>query len=133
MASGSFHSNDSLQGVCVLVVEHELDGLRLLASILKYCGAYVKAASSAKEALDHMENLRPDAVVIRMSNADSFSLVGRIRMFPADAGGSVPIVGIGRAAQPKTAGVPGCDAYLTEPIDPWELCRVVGHLVTSDQ
>ncbi|MGH9895502.1 MAG: hypothetical protein ACREA0_26665 [bacterium] len=133
MPSGSYHSSDALQGVCVLVVEYEQDGQRLLASILRYCGAYVKAASATKEALDHLENLLPDAIVIRLSNADMFNLVGQVRMCPPDAGGSVPIVGVGRETGPASAVLPSCDAYLVEPIDPWELCRVVGNLATSDE
>jgi len=132
MASGRYHSSDALQGVCVLVVEHQQDGQRLLAAILKYCGAYVTAASSAKEALHNTETLLPDAIVIRLSNPDMFSLVGRVRLLPPDAGRSVPIVGVLNERQAAGAGSPGCDVCLVEPIDPWELCRVVGHLLTRD-
>jgi len=130
MSIGSYRSSDSLQGVCVLIVAHEQDGQRLLASLLRYCGAYVKASSSAKEALDHLQNLIPDAIVIRLPPADMFTLIGRIRMLEPDQGGTVPIVGIGREFAVETAGGPGCNAYLVEPIVPWELCRVVFNFVT---
>lgn len=123
---------DSLQGICVVLIEQEQDGQRLLASILRYCGAYVKAANSAKEALDHMQNLLPDAIVIRVANADMFTLVGRVRMLPPDVGGSVPIIGVGPEEGPAAATLPGCDVYLVEPIDPWQLCRAVADLLRRD-
>jgi CheY-like chemotaxis protein len=131
MACVGHRWNDSLQGVCVLVVEHEQDGQRLLASLLRYCGAYVKAASSAKEALEHTEKLLPDAIVIRLLDADMFSLIGRIRMREPADGGTVPIVGVGGQRGEGAGALPGCDVYLVEPIDPWALCRIVLAAVTG--
>jgi CheY-like chemotaxis protein len=125
--------NDSLHGVCVVVAELEQDGQRLLSSLLRYCGAYVKPAHSAKEALAHMENLLPDAMIIRLSTSDMFSLVGRIRTLEPDVGGTVPIVAIGRALDRERSAIPGCDAYLVEPIEPWDLCRLVVRLVTGER
>jgi len=124
MANGGYPASISLHSVCVLVVEHVDDGPRLLASLLRYCGAYVKAAGSAKEALDHMEHLLPDAIVARLPQSDLINLISRIRILEAEQGGAVPIVAI--------HGEPGAerllaDGALVEPINPWQLCRMVAH------
>jgi hypothetical protein len=76
-----------------------------------------------------MEHLRPDALVIRLPHGDSITLVSRVRLLGADQGGTVPIVAIG--TELVTEGV-AADAQLLEPIDPWNLCRLVARFVVRD-
>src|SRR5439155_25022207 len=65
--TGPFAS-DSLQGLRVLVVDHDVEARELLRTVLHERGAEVQTAASVADALEALEAWRPDVLV---SDADS--------------------------------------------------------------
>jgi CheY-like chemotaxis protein len=52
-------SHPDLHGVYVLVVEDEADGLDLVTNMLRWCGAMVRSATSARDGLAAAHQVRP--------------------------------------------------------------------------
>ena len=131
MARGGFFSVDSLTSVHVVVVDDEESFRSMLVSILRYCGALVTAVGTAEEAIGTMDQIKPDVVVITLGSQEAAALPGRIRARKPEDGGNVPIVAVLRAGVED--GMPeGCNVRLHEPLNPWELCREISSLVSTD-
>ena len=132
MERSGIHAVDSLRGVYVLVVDADADGRTLLATILRYCGAYVKEASSTREAFDLMAQMLPDVLVVDLAtDTDDFWLIRQVRALKPDAGGMVRAIALGPRAREEMARSRGFDGYLAKPFDPWELCRLASSLLTA--
>ena len=131
MARGGFFAVDSLVSVHVLVVDDDTAFREVLVSLLRYCGALVIAVATPEEALLTMDQVKPDAVVITIGRPRSSaeSLPRRLRARKPEDGGNVPVVTIARGSGPD-APVEGANAHLSEPLNPWELCRVISTLLT---
>jgi CheY-like chemotaxis protein len=127
---GGFFSVDSLRGVYVLVVTRESPSSRLLGKVLEYCGALVTMVESAKDAIKVIEHLCPNAVVLGPSD-EPVALVRKVREQCHRLGRPVSIVAVG--ADPNDPVVPPSmfDGYLAEPLDPWDLCRLVAGLTQT--
>jgi CheY-like chemotaxis protein len=80
----------------VLVVDDEEDARSLLVTVLGSCGAKVQAVGSAAEALDAVEQFRPDVLVsdIEMPGEDGYSLIRRLRARERETGGRIPAVAL---------------------------------------
>ena len=131
MARGGFFAVDSLTSVHVLVVEDDDSFRDVLASVLRYCGAFVTAVPTPEEALLAMNQVRPDVVVVTMGGprVAAAALPLRVRARKPEEGGNVPIVAVMRAGTMNV--VPeGVNVQLSEPLNPWELCRVLSTLLT---
>jgi CheY-like chemotaxis protein len=131
MTRGGFFAVDSLTSVHVLVVDDD-DGLRdILVSLLRYCGALVTATATPDEALVAMNQVKPDVLVVTIgAHRDTASLARRIRARKPEDGGHAPIVAVLRAGADEAARE-GVNAWLTEPLNPWELCRVISTLLAT--
>ena len=131
MARGGFFAVDSLISVHALVVDEDESFLETLVSLLRYCGALVTAVGTADDALTAMNQVKPAVVVITLAPAGrTVALVRRIRDRKPEDGGNAPIVAIVRHG---AADVPeGANAHLTEPLDPWELCRHISTLLATE-
>ena len=81
-----------LDGVRVLVLEHDDDGRELLRTVLQQRGAVVQTVASIAEALESLEAWRPDVLVREAGSAEqsSYALFGKIRTLDADRGGRIP-------------------------------------------
>jgi len=131
MPDASFDAPPFLGGVHVLLVEHDRDSLEVLKAILEYAGALVAPGASAREALRALERIRPDVIVadLAMPGDDAYRLIGDVR----SQAHSRPIAAIALAGQPspedrRRALAAGFQSYLSKPVDPWELCRLVAEL-----
>lgn len=136
MARGGFYSIDSLRGVHVLVVDYEADGRDLLSALLEYCGALVTAVESPEAALDVMRLIKPDALVVDVTEGDKDGrwLIRQVRSLKPEDGGVIPVIAVspaGSAARLARASAAGFAACLVKPVDPWHLCRVIAGLTTS--
>ena len=131
MSRGGFFAVDSLASVHVLVVDDDPAFRDVLVSLLQYCGALVTALGTPDEALVAMNQVKPDALVITVGpNAATAALPRRVRARKPEDGGNAPIVAVLR----EGAGdeIPeGANVHLSEPLDPWELCRVISGLLTT--
>jgi CheY-like chemotaxis protein len=131
MARGGFFAVDSLASVHVLLVDDDSAFRDALVSLLRYCGALVIAVATAEEALLSMDQVKPDAVVITIGGRCSSgeSLPRRVRARKPEDGGVVPIVALTRGRD-RDVTPEGVTAHLAEPLNPWELCRVISTLLT---
>jgi signal transduction histidine kinase/ActR/RegA family two-component response regulator len=119
-----------LDGLSVLVVDDEPDSNDVVQTLLGSCGAAVRVAASARQALDILDRWRPDLVVsdIGMPGEDGYALIHQIRQRPPDRGGEIPAVALTAYARVEdrvkilTAGF---QMHVTKPVDPTELVAVV--------
>jgi PAS domain S-box-containing protein len=130
-AQPSAMPSNALQGVRVLVVDDSPDTCELLMTVFRQQGAEASTATSAREALAWLERASPDVVVsdIAMPGIDGYELIRRIRSRPGDAGGRVPAVALtayARSEDRDRALAAGFDGYLSKPVEPAELIRIVG-------
>jgi PAS domain S-box-containing protein len=124
----------SLAGIKVLGVDDEQSSREVLAEVLLSCGATVTLASGVHEALRAFKVDRPDAIVsdIGMPELDGYALVERIRALPDPEASRTPIVALTAYAslQDRERALRlGFDRYLTKPIEPGPLSRMVADLV----
>ena len=129
MARGGFFAVDSLASVHVLVADEDRGFRDVLVSLLRYCGALVTPATSTEEALIAMDQVKPDVIVYTVG-ARTGSLPRRVRSRKPEDGGVAPMVAVLRAGMPD-ATPEGANAHVTEPIDPWELCRMIATLLAT--
>ena len=121
---------DSLRGVSVLIVDADDDRRLLLARVLEYCGAYVQTAATADKAFVIMRQMLPD-ILIADVDTTGCDLVRDVRALKPEAGGTVPVIGIGARDREGASRSGGCDAFVPSPFAPWDVCRLVARL-TSD-
>jgi signal transduction histidine kinase len=126
----------SLKGVRVLVVDDDLDGREIVATILERSGAEVRVAGSAGEAIAIVERDMPDVLLadIEMPGEDGYSLLRRIRNLPEPKAQSLPAVALTAYASGQDrakALSAGFQMHLSKPAHPVELARMVGHLAGS--
>jgi CheY-like chemotaxis protein len=130
MPGGGFFSIDSLRGVWALVVDGDPLGRRTLIDILTYCGALVTPVASAEGAFRVMRQIKPDLLVVALTDDESVSFIRRVRSLKPEDGGVVPAVAVARRGDDDLARSRGFQAFLGTPLDPWKLCRLVSDLMT---
>lgn len=133
MARGGFFAIDSLAGVHILVVDEDAAFRQVLVALLRYCGALVIDVPTEVEALAAMDQVKPDVLVITIggNGRSTATFPKRVRMRKPENGGHVPIVAILRHGAEPTLPE-GIAAHLQEPLNPWELCRVISTLLATD-
>ncbi|MBW4574005.1 MAG: PAS domain S-box protein [Aphanothece sp. CMT-3BRIN-NPC111] len=135
IATSTEPSNDSpqLQNLRILVVDDEADARELLTTILEECGAQVATAASASEALDSLEQFKPDVLLsdIGMPNEDGYTLMRKIRALKPERGGQIPAAALTAYAgtQDRTqALLAGFQTHVPKPVELVELIAVVASL-----
>jgi DNA-binding response OmpR family regulator len=108
----------------ILVVDDDLDTLKLVGTTLEKQGFLIVAAKDGLEALDKVAQHNPDLILldIMMPKMDGYEVTRRLRANPATSG--IPIILFTAKAQvdDKVAGLEvGADDYLTKPTHPAEL------------
>ncbi len=123
----------SLKNLRVLVVDDE-DGAREVAStILIQAQAQVRTAASAREALEIMDEWRPDVLVadIGMPDVDGYDLIKQVRARSPRNGGDVPAAALTAYARTQDrlrVLSEGYQMHVPKPIQPPELVMVVASL-----
>jgi CheY-like chemotaxis protein len=115
-----------LQGVRVLVVDDEEEVRKYVVTALRSAGVDVRSASSAKEALDALEEWAADVVLtdLAMPHADGFDLLHWIRNAAAERIRGVPVVALTAFAMPEDrerVHEAGFQGFLAKPVDPAQL------------
>ena len=129
---GAFVDVD-LHGLHLLVVDDDTDARELIAQLLVECGADVRQAGSAADALHEFERARPDVLLsdIGMPGRDGYQLIRDIRGLDAAHGGNVPAVALtafARSEDRTRAMLAGYQAHIAKPIQPAELVSTVAGL-----
>jgi len=108
----------------ILIVDDDLETLRLVGLMLQRQGYEISAANSGNQALNLARSDPPDLIVldIMMPEMDGFQFSQLLRNDPAI--GAIPILMFTAKSQvdDKVAGYEaGADDYLTKPVHPAEL------------
>jgi CheY-like chemotaxis protein/nitrogen-specific signal transduction histidine kinase len=132
------HAVDSqlLTGLRVLVVDDESDAREVVSRALTECGASAAAVGSAREALEVLEEFKPDVLVsdIRMPGEDGYALIRRIRALESDAG-TLPAVALTGLAHPedrRRALTAGYQSFVPKPVEVDELAAVIRRVSGKD-
>jgi len=125
---------DLLQDLHVLVVDDHEDTLTVLTTVIGDFGARVFKSASARRALEIVRTIRVNVVVsdLMLPGEDGFWLIDQIRRLRPERGGTVPVVAVTAHRylyDPTHISEKGFEAYLTKPIDPFDLVRTVARLV----
>jgi signal transduction histidine kinase/ActR/RegA family two-component response regulator len=122
-----------LDGIHVLAVDDEPDGVALVAEVLESAGATVTQAQSAEQALEQLSTIVPDVVLtdLGMPRIDGFALIARLRQHPNPKVREVPAAALtayARSEDRMRALEAGFQIHLAKPIDPAELIATIASL-----
>jgi PAS domain S-box-containing protein len=125
---------DRLDDLTILVVDDEADTRELLRQGLEYCGAKVRVAGSAAEALDELKVSLPDVVIsdIGMPGSDGYDLIRQVRRLPAARGGKIAAIALTaytRTEDRLQALRAGYDMHVPKPVELAELVAVAASVV----
>ena len=128
----------SLNNLRVLIVDDELDARELVSAMLSRCGADMKSATSASEALEIIESWKPDVLIadIGMPIEDGYGLIKRLRALPKERGGHTPALALTAYARTEDrirALSEGYQVHLSKPVDRAVLAAVVARLAERSQ
>jgi DNA-binding response OmpR family regulator len=116
----------------ILVVDDDADIARFIEVNLRTHGFEVHLASDGVEALERVEQVRPELVLVdvMMPRMDGFQVVDRLRTDPRTANLSIIMLTAKALTADKVLGITaGADDYIIKPFDPVELvARVKGTL-----
>jgi CheY-like chemotaxis protein/MinD-like ATPase involved in chromosome partitioning or flagellar assembly len=117
----------------ILIVDDDLETLRLVGLMLQRQGYQVVAANNGSQALTVAHNELPDLIVldVMMPDMDGYQVTRNLRSQPETA--NVPILMFSAKSQvdDKVVGYDaGVDDYLTKPVHPVELVARIKALLT---
>lgn len=117
----------------ILVIDDDLDSLKLIGLLLQRQGYQVVAAPGGAEGLAHAKSEIPDLILldIMMPNMDGYEVCRRLRADPQLAHIPVIMFTAKTRVDDKVAGFEaGADDYLTKPTHPAELASRIRTLLT---
>jgi len=122
-----------LDGLRVLIVDDEKDTLEMLAVVLSQCGAEVESATSAAEALEMLQECKPDVLVsdIGMPGEDGYTLMRKVRALEPEQGKHIAAVALtahARTEDRMRALSAGFQMHVPKPVEPSELVVVIASL-----
>lgn len=123
----------TLNGLQVLIVDDEVDTREWVSTVLQECGAQALAVGSVDEALEALEQLKPDVLVsdIGMPGGDGYALIRKVRELESDIGGRIPAIALTAYASVeayKEALDAGFQLHVAKPVRAAELVAVVASL-----
>ncbi len=128
-----FDNLPNLAGVRVLVVDDQADTRDFITTVLRECGAEVKAVESAASVLEAIPQWQPDILVsdIGMPEEDGYSLIRKVRALESQRERQIPAVALTAYARVEDriqALSAGFAQHITKPVEPAELVAVVANL-----
>ena len=124
----------NLSGFRIVAIDDEADALGLLRAVLEMAGAEVITLSSAREGLERLASINPDALVVDvgMPELDGFEFISRVRASDDSRVRDIPaaaLTAFARAEDRTRALESGFEMHLAKPVDPGELVASVATLV----
>lgn len=124
----------SLEGAHILVVDDDPDTLEVECALLEIQGCKLTCVESVEAAVAAIRKDRPDLVITdcAMPIQDGFDLLHRIKQNPELE--AIPTLMVTAHANPDLrdrALQEGFDAFLTKPVDPARLVKVVEELIAT--
>lgn len=125
--------SDRLDGITVVAVDDEPDAAEVVYRLLSGCGARVRVAHSAAEALELIAAEPPAVLVsdIGMPGEDGFMLIRKVRALAPDKGGrlaALALTAYTRSVDRIRVLEAGFQMHIAKPIDPAELVVSVAAL-----
>jgi signal transduction histidine kinase/ActR/RegA family two-component response regulator len=122
-----------LDRIRVLLVDDEPSANEAVQTLLDSCGAEVRVAGSAAQALQMLDVWKPDVLIsdIAMPEEDGYVLIKKIRARSAEKSGDLPAAALTAYATTEdrvSILAAGFQMYLSKPADPGELIAVVASL-----
>lgn len=122
-----------LDGLRILVVDDEPDGRDLLTTVLTQSGAKVTTAATAADALEKLQQLKPDLLVsdIEMPGEDGYSLIRKVRSLKKSQGGRIPAIALTahtKLSDRMRALSAGFQMHIPKPVEPAELIVVIANI-----
>jgi CheY-like chemotaxis protein len=130
-------SSEILAGLRVLVVDDERDARELLTIALTQGGAEVRTSTTAREALEVLDQWKPHVLVsdIGMPTEDGYEMIRKVRALKPEHGGAIPAVALTGYASEQDAArarAAGYQLHIPKPVSPDELMANVARLVRSE-
>lgn len=116
----------------VLIVDDDVDALRLVGMMLERQGYQILAAATGQQALQKAIETQPDLIIldVMMPDMDGYEVASRIRSHPATEPIPILMFTAKTGVNDKIAGYQaGADDYLTKPIHPQDLVTRVENLL----
>ena len=118
----------------ILVVDDELNIVRLIQVNLERHGYQVETANNGVQALEKIRASRPDLLVsdVMMPEMDGFELLSNVRRDPTL--NDLPVIMLTAKAQDRDVMdgyTRGADMYLTKPFNPAELIAFAKRILSS--
>ena len=124
--------SNALEGLRVLIVDDENDARVLLMTIIEDCGAETRVAGSVAEALEIIEDFKPNVLVsdIGMPGEDGYSLIRKVRSLEADGRriSAIALTAYAREEDRMRALLAGFHVHVAKPVNPVELIAVISGL-----
>ena len=127
-------SVQSLEGVNVLLVDDDRDGLQLISTMLSGRQAKVHTATSVAEALEALEWFKPDVLVsdLAMPSEDGYSLIRKLRAMEDTQ--HIPALALTAYVQieDRTRALSaGFNMFVPKPVQPNELISAIANLAET--
>ncbi len=118
----------------ILIIDDNPLNLKLARVVLCNAGFAVHEATAAEQAIEMLEHVQPDVILVdlQLPGMDGLELTRRLKADPHTA--AIKILAVTSFAMKDGAGrarQAGCDYYLTKPIDTRQLPDIVRAVLTD--
>jgi len=123
-----------MAGEPILIIDDNATNLKLARVVLAGEGYMVRTANDAEEALRVMESFTPRLILmdIQLPGIDGLELTRRLKSDPDNQGiVIVALTAYAMKGDEEKARAAGCDGYVTKPIDPDTLPRIIAEHLNS--
>lgn len=137
MSALSIHrtSRQSPAGTRLLIAEDDPNSRWVLCALLKRLGFECRVASNGREALDLVEQFRPNVILMDLMMPGLNGLEATKSLKSNDRTRDIPILvltGDLTARNLQAASAAGCDDFLPKPVVLPDLLEHIGHLLEHD-
>ena len=118
----------ALQSHRILLIEDNADARRALADALSLAGHEVHTASDGRTGMDALDTLDPDVAVIDIGlpGLNGYQVAQAVRAMPRHEGVAlIALTGYGQPDSQRRAREAGFDQFVTKPIAPQQLVRLM--------